>query len=143
MPEELTLPPGPTLWRGVTRRCGACGRGRLFRRWFSMVERCPGCGLMFERIDGHWTGSLGLNTIVTFSVLFWVIVAGTLLTAPDVPVGPLVAASVAVGVGLPLALFPFTRTAWLAIDLLMRPPTTAEVDASAAGVTPLRPAHRR
>lgn len=41
------------LWRGLTKRCPACGQGRLFVHWFTMRQRCRRCGLEFERIEGH------------------------------------------------------------------------------------------
>ncbi len=99
-----------------------------------MRERCPRCRLVFERIEGQWLGSLGLNTIVTFALLFLLVVVGVFATAPDVPVLPLVIAAVAVGALFPMLFFPWSRTVWLAIDLLMRAPTTDELDAGADGV---------
>ena len=62
-----------------------------------MRERCPRCSLVFERIEGQWLGSLGLNTIITFALLFVVVVAGVFATAPDVAVVPLVIAAVPIG----------------------------------------------
>ncbi len=114
-----------------------------------MRDRCPRCRLAFERIDGQWLGSLGLNTIVTFALLFVLVVVGVFATAPEVAVTPLVIAAVAVGALFPAAFFPWSRTLWLAIDLLMRPPTTDELDAGADGVRvqpptpPGRPPGRR
>jgi uncharacterized protein (DUF983 family) len=39
------------LRRGIQKRCPHCGRGRLFSGW-SHLERCPVCGLIFERNPG-------------------------------------------------------------------------------------------
>ena len=39
------------MLRGCSRRCPVCGQGHLFRRWFTMCERCPRCDLRFERIE--------------------------------------------------------------------------------------------
>ncbi|MEO1065162.1 MAG: DUF983 domain-containing protein [Actinomycetota bacterium] len=149
MPQELKLVPVLTVRRGLARRCPACGSGGLFRAWFSMRERCPRCSLVFERIEGQWLGSLGLNTIVTFVLLFVLVVAGVFATAPDVAVVPLVLAAVVVGGLFPILFFPWSRTIWLAVDLLMRPPTDAELDVTADGVrvqppsTPGRPPGHR
>ncbi|HLG00778.1 MAG TPA: DUF983 domain-containing protein [Acidimicrobiia bacterium] len=98
-----------------------CGSRGLFRRWFSMVERCPRCGFRFEREAGHWVGSLGLNTVISFGALLVTIVTGVALTAPDVAVGPVTAVGVAVAVVLPVLIFPLTRTLWAAVDIMMRP----------------------
>lgn len=86
-----------------------------------MVERCPRCGFRFEREAGHWVGSLGLNTVISFGALLVTIVTGVVLTAPDVAVAPVTAAGVAVAVLLPVLIFPLTRTLWAAVDLMMRP----------------------
>jgi Na+/phosphate symporter len=86
-----------------------------------MVERCPRCELRFERVEGHWLGSLGLNVMVSFAALFVVLVVGFVVTYPEPPVGPLIAIGLVVALVLPLVFFPFSKTLWTAIDVLMRP----------------------
>jgi hypothetical protein len=86
-----------------------------------MRERCPTCGLKLERTPGMWLGSIGINTIVTFALLFVVLVVAIALTWPDLPVLPLTIAAMAVAGLVPVLFFPVSRTLWLAIDLLMRP----------------------
>ncbi len=115
------VPPVRMLARGLVRRCPLCGQGRLFRLWFSLAERCPCCHLRFERIEGHWLGALGLNTIVSFTVLFVVVVAGLVLSHPDYRMAPLIAAAAGTAVVVPLVFFPSSKTLWTAIDLCMRP----------------------
>jgi uncharacterized protein (DUF983 family) len=109
------------LARGLARRCPVCGQGGLFTRWFTLVERCPRCAFRFERIEGHWIGALGLNTIVSFSVLFVVVVAGLVLSHPDFAMVPLVSAATVTAVVVPLMFYPSSKTMWTAIDVLMRP----------------------
>lgn len=116
------------FWRGLTKACPACGQRGLFHRWFTLAERCPQCGLAFERIEGHWSGSLGVNTIVSFAVLLMVLAGGMVATFPEFPVVPLVAANVAVAVFFPLLFFPTSKTLWTAIDVIMRPLDRDEVD---------------
>lgn len=128
--------PMRTLARGLARRCPNCGQRGLFSRWFTLVERCPRCQLRFERIEGHWMGSLGLNTIVSFTVLFVVLVIGLTLSYPEFHMGPLVAASVTTAVVVPLAFFPSSRTLWTAIDILMRPLEPGEASGPQAPTTP-------
>lgn len=115
------------LARGLARRCPVCGQRGLFTRWFILVERCPGCGLRFERIEGHWLGALGLNTIVSFSVLFVVVVAALVASHPDYEPVPLAVAAVSAAVIVPLAFYPSSKTTWTAIDLAMRPLEPGEV----------------
>jgi len=117
----MSLPAGTLLRRGVLRRCAVCGTGRLFRRWFAMVPECPGCGLVFRRSPGHWLGSWFLNVLVVQSVL---VVGISVLVAVTWParLSPLsIAAVIAVALIVPALAFPFTRTVWTAIDLVMRP----------------------
>jgi len=109
------------LVRGLARRCPVCGQGELFTHWFTLADRCPRCSFRFERIEGHWLGALGLNTIVSFSVLFVVVVAGLVLSHPDFAMVPLVVAAVVTAVVVPLAFYPSSKTMWTAIDILMRP----------------------
>jgi uncharacterized protein (DUF983 family) len=119
---------GRLLWRALRKHCPVCDEGHLFRAWFTMRERCPRCGLRFERIEGHWSGDLGINTIVSFGALFLTLIIGFAVTYPDVPGVLLFVCAIAVAVIVPLAFFPFSKTLWLAIDLMMRPLEPGEVD---------------
>jgi uncharacterized protein (DUF983 family) len=116
--------------RGLTKRCPVCGSGHLFRRWFWMVERCPRCGLRFQRIEGHWTGDLGINTIVSFTALFLTLITGIAVTYPDVPAVPLFGAAVGVALLVPVVFLPFSKTIWVALDLMMRPLEPGELPTS-------------
>lgn len=118
------MPPltiGLVLRRGVLLRCPVCGGGGVFTRRLSMVANCPTCGFRFHRVEGHWIGSLGLNTIVSFGALLISVVVGFAVTTPDPPVGVLIGVSLAVALVVPVVFFPWSRTIWSAIDLLMRP----------------------
>src|SRR5690606_8062023 len=77
-PEPLTV--GRLLLRGITMRCPVCGGRGLFRRWVHMVRHCPRCGFDLERIEGHWIGALGMNTIVTFGAVLVAVVIGFTVT---------------------------------------------------------------
>ena len=118
--------PTKMLARALVRHCPVCGEGRLFRWWFQMVERCPRCGFRFERVEGHWIGAIGMNTIVSFVLMFVVLVVGIFLTYPDVPFLPLALTAGAVALVFPLLFQPFSRTLWTAVDLWMTPPTDDE-----------------
>lgn len=129
--EKGALVPSEHPWRiffrGFTKRCPVCGHGHLFRRWFRMVPQCPGCGLTFHRIDGQWSGDVGVNTIVSFGVLLVVLMGGVLLTWPDPPMVAIGITAIAVAVVVPVAFLPFSKTVWLAADLVMRPLEPGEV----------------
>jgi len=40
------------LRRGLTKRCPHCGEGPLFEGWSHHIDRCPVCGLVYERNPG-------------------------------------------------------------------------------------------
>jgi uncharacterized protein (DUF983 family) len=118
-PAPLTV--SRALSRGLRRRCPVCGGGGLFRSWFRVRDRCPRCNFPFERIEGHWLGALGMNTIVSFGVLLATLAIGLVVTYPEPPVAPLLLLGVAIAFLVPLLFFPVSKTLWSAIDLLMRP----------------------
>ena len=119
--------PWRTFLRGWIKHCPICGRGHLFRRWFHMVKECPRCGLTFNRIEGQWSGDVGVNTIVSFGALLIVLLGGVLLTWPDPPMVSIGIAAGAVAALLPIVFLPYSKTLWLAADLVMRPLEPGEV----------------
>ena len=40
------------LRRGISKRCPHCGKGPIFWGWAHHIERCPVCGLVYERNPG-------------------------------------------------------------------------------------------
>ncbi|MEL6981326.1 MAG: DUF983 domain-containing protein [Actinomycetota bacterium] len=119
---------GRLLVRGATLACPACGARGHFRQWIRMSKRCHRCGLEFERIEGHWIGAIGLNTIVSFGALLVFLIVGVALTIPDIPVRPLVLGNIVVALVVPVLFYPASRTLWTAIDVAMRPLEAHEVD---------------
>ena len=118
---QLGTTPLRILFRGAARRCPVCGSGKLFTHWFNLKKHCPRCGLRFEREPGTFIGAIGMNTIVTFGSLMGVIAIGVVFTQPDIPTLPLTIVAVSWAVFMSLVGMPFTKTLWLAIDLLLSP----------------------
>jgi uncharacterized protein (DUF983 family) len=64
------------LLRGLRRRCPRCGKGPLFTGWNRLHERCPVCGLAFEKRSGDtWffmymstAGLTGLLVVIMFLI---------------------------------------------------------------------------
>ena len=115
------------LQRALLLRCPVCGRGRLFRGWFRMHERCEFCGFQFERSPGYWLGSIfvnyGLTAILVtaaYLVLFF-----TDAMEPTAALWILLAFSVV----FPMLFFRWARSLWLAIDLILDP----QIDDQRAG----------
>lgn len=119
-------------------RCPACGGRHIFRRWFEMTERCPTCTLRFERVEGHWIGSIGANTVVIFGLMFVLMISTYLLSYPDPPGAWLLWTEIAIAVLGPLLFFPPARMMWTAIDILMRPLRPGEIDPRFVAKDPYR-----
>ena len=118
------------LGRALLRRCPRCAAHGLFTRWWTMAERCPQCGMRFEREEGFFLGAYVVNFGVTETLLVVLLMTYVLVQANNangVPVLPVVLATVAAAVLMPLAFYPFSRTIWVAIELAMRPLEADEV----------------
>ena len=113
-----TAPPsrGRMLRRGFTKRCARCGSGHLFERWFTIVDDCPRCGLHFEREQGYWAGALAINIGIAGLVFVLTFAIGLALTAPDIPVGPMLAVLIPLMIIVPTFAYPFSKTIWVAVD---------------------------
>jgi uncharacterized protein (DUF983 family) len=116
------------LARALTLRCPWCGNRRSFLRgWFGKHERCRTCGLRWHREEGFELGAMTTNTILTFGLVVVLMAIGFVLTAPDIPVVPMMIGVGVVGVVAPLCFFPFSYMLWLVFDLAARPPEAAEL----------------
>ncbi len=107
------------LLRGLRKRCPRCGRRRIFGSWFHLIERCPTCTLRFEREQGGFLGAMTINFLVSIVVWVAMFVVVLFFTVPDVPVAPLMIASVVVLVVVPLWFYPRSKTIWAAIEFLV------------------------
>jgi uncharacterized protein (DUF983 family) len=107
------------LLRGLRKRCPRCGRRHIFRSWFHLTEWCPNCTLRFEREQGGFLGAMTINFLVSIVVWVAMFVVVLFFTVPDVPVVPLMIASVAVLVVVPLWFYPRSKTIWAAIEFLV------------------------
>jgi uncharacterized protein (DUF983 family) len=109
--------------RALRRRCPACGRGRLFRGWTQMVRRCPTCGLVLERGEvDYFIGAYMLNLIIAELIVVAAMLVVLFVTWPRVPWTGMLWAIVILTVPAVYATYPYSRSLWLALDLLFRPP---------------------
>lgn len=123
MPDVVRVPPSRfTMFRrGLVRHCPICGSGHLFEGYFRLRPTCPRCGLRFQRLEGQWSGDIGINTIVTFGLLYVTLMVGVLAFWGRANVLALAGIGLAIVVLFPILFVPFAKTLWLAIDLMMRP----------------------
>ena len=117
------------LGRALRKRCPLCGGGRLFTRWFRMAERCPGCGYRFEREEGFFLGAYVVNLGITEGLLLILGIVpciAFLAANPDASLLPIVVSGLAAAILAPLVFYPFSRTLWSAIALILRPVKAVE-----------------
>jgi uncharacterized protein (DUF983 family) len=136
----------PTLLLRVLRlKCPACGRGRLFRRYFVRAESCAGCHRRFEREEGYWVGGSEVHMFASFGLSVLLCVPFVVLLEPT----PGLYAAVILGhVVLSLLVFRYSRAIFLAVDYWLDPAMPASGgddpgDAAAAPVRPLPAPERR
>src|SRR4051812_20354999 len=87
-----------SLIRGL---CPRCRKGRIFRGWMVMNEKCPACGLLLEREPGYFTGAMifsyAFSVVYYFGMYFilhaltrqtlaWIMVESLLIYIPLVPI---------------------------------------------------------
>lgn len=117
----MAAPPSPAkmLLRGIVQHCPNCGSGGLFRRWLTMRDRCPRCGLRFEREEGFFLGAYVVNFgLVLFLLAVWIF-AGVVATQPDPPLAGLVVGGMVMCAVVAIGFYPSSKTVWCAIDLTM------------------------
>ena len=128
-PEELGLGRALKLyWRAVRLKCPHCGGGPVVASWFRLHPRCATCGLRTERgEEDFFLGSMMFNIILSEG-LFVVFVIGLIVVRwPDVPWDFLQTWAIGLMVAAPFLVFPWTKTMWLASDILIRPVTEEEL----------------
>ena len=69
------------MLRGMlTLRCPRCRRGKLFSGLIDMPERCPECGMIYEREHGYFVGAMAISyglAVGLVGILFFALLAIT------------------------------------------------------------------
>jgi uncharacterized protein (DUF983 family) len=107
------------LVRGVRKRCPRCGEADTFVSWFQLRRACRRCDLRFAKEEGGFLGAMTINYVIAMGVWLIVLIGTVVLTAPDVPVVPLLAVSAAVLIVLPLWFYPRSKMLWAAIEFIV------------------------
>ena len=108
------------MLRGMlTLRCPRCRRGKLFSGLIDMPERCPECGMIYEREHGYFVGAMAISyglAVGLVGILFFALLAITRWPLEWV----LLVASVAFLPLAPLCLR-YARALWIYGDRRMDP----------------------
>lgn len=124
MTAPTALPsPRRRIARALLLHCPECGSPGLFRHWLQLQPRCPQCALKLDRGNrDHFVGAYLVNLII--AELLFGLGLGVWLVAvwPEVPWDRIEVVAVMAMIAAPLLVYPFTRTVWLAADLIFDPP---------------------
>ena len=107
----MRVSPWQIIVRGLTIRCPNCGGWTLLKHWLKLHDRCPRCGLLFERESGFFLGAIVINYTVTTVLLIAPIAVAVFMELVSVPLALLLAALWCVL--FPIAFFPFSKSLWL------------------------------
>jgi len=119
------LPPGgwsrfwTLLKRALTRRCPQCGAKGIFKNYLELRETCPRCAYRFDREEGYFLGGYGLGVIFSGLIPLVLLIFAFVYTDWDWVTLELI--FIPMAILLPFLLFPFTRTLWMLIDLVLDP----------------------
>ncbi|WP_426571692.1 DUF983 domain-containing protein [Aquihabitans sp. McL0605] len=134
------LQPKPTpavlLRRGFLKHCPRCGGGHVYRSWFRMKERCPTCGYLFEREPGFFVGAYLINFAIVEGFLFLMLMFFIAWKDqhPDAGMTLAIVLGLTIGLAGPVVFYPYSRTIWSALDLIMTPLEMGEIVAAADAV---------
>jgi hypothetical protein len=87
-----------------------------------MVDRCPRCRYTFAREEGFFLGAFVINFGATLAGLALIMGALIAVLATGGAHGAIVAVAVAAAleaIVVPVVFYPFSKTLWSAIDLVM------------------------
>ncbi len=108
--------------RALTRRCPSCGAPGIFVSYFALREHCPTCHLHLSRHEsGYQVGAYMLNIALSEIIGLGAILLVIVTTWPNPPWDILLYAGVGVMIAAPIALYPYAKTLFLALDLTIRP----------------------
>ncbi|MBM4075422.1 MAG: DUF983 domain-containing protein [Planctomycetes bacterium] len=141
---ESTLPISYSTAATRARKlvCPRCGKGRLFSGLIKMHRSCSECGLVYERAPGYFLGSAYVNygiIALTMTVAYVGLHFGAEIS--DRWLVPLLLVYSTV---IPIFLFRFARSWWLAMDCYFDPTSFAlENDSFVLAQDPANAGHPR
>ena len=115
------MPSFTAILHGVCPRCrrGAIYRRSLFRGWLDINERCPVCGLRFEREQGYYLGAMYVSYALSVPPVALLVFAIWMITHWRLD-HVVLAAFVAYLPVVP-AMVRFSRIVWIHIDQWLDP----------------------
>lgn len=122
---QVALPPSGWLRlrtlasRSLRLHCAYCGGDKILQSWMTLKETCPHCQTRFVREHGYFQGAMAVNVAVSEGITMATIVALFVFTAVSWVWMELIVLPLAVV--LPFLFWPFARTLWITLDLMLAP----------------------
>lgn len=130
VPRPPATSPALLLRSALLLRCPNCGAKGIFESFGKLRKRCPECGLWLERGEGdYYLGAYMVALIFVESLFALGFVAVLLITWPDPPWDTIQWGGAVVLAAGVIVCYPFSKTIWLAIDLMFRPVTPDDLSA--------------
>jgi uncharacterized protein (DUF983 family) len=111
--------------RALMLRCPHCGSRHVLRHWLAMKETCPGCGLALAA--GNRAGAYILNLFASEILAVLLLLVIVVRSWPHPPYALLQWLMPLLMVLAPLLFYPFSKLAFVAIDLAMHPAARPDV----------------
>ena len=93
-----------------------------------MKPTCPDCHLLLDRGESdYFLGGYTINFVIAELLIVLGAVAGIVLTWPQVPWTLITWALIVLMIVAPVLFYPFSKTLWLAVDLMFRPLTLGDL----------------
>ena len=116
------------MLRALARRCPNCGAPGIFASYTELRANCPNCGLRLHRGESDYFIGAYLLNLVAVELLFALLLAVVVIaTYPDTPWAAIQWGGVALIIFGAVICYPFTKSLWLAADLIFRPMTEEEL----------------
>ncbi|MDB4882580.1 MAG: putative rane protein [Gemmatimonadetes bacterium] len=112
----------------MLRRCPNCGGRGIFASYTTLRERCPHCGLRLQRGESDYFIGAYLLNLVAVELLFALVLGAVVIsTYPDTPWALVQWGGLALMIAGAVLCYPFSKSVWLAADLIFRPVSPEEM----------------
>jgi len=117
------------IGRAMLRRCPNCGARGIFSGYTTLRERCPACGLRLQRGESDYFIGAYLLNLVAVEIVFALVLAAIIIgTYPNTPWELVQWGGLAVMIAGAVLCYPFSKSLWLAADLIFRPVSAREME---------------
>jgi uncharacterized protein (DUF983 family) len=116
------------VFRALALRCPNCGGRGIFDGYTTLRERCATCGLRLHRGENDYFIGAYLLNLVAVEVLFASVLAVIVIaTYPNTPWTLVQWGGLVLMIVGAVVCYPFSKSLWLAADLIFRPMTDDEL----------------